>query len=381
MATYEHTVTNCNPDIINGLGVYSFAWRLADGRITSVRAKLSSGTGTFNISESANGISATDSDEGIGTPLWHLMADDLGSPAGASDNDPISGWYSHTKNKNGVLSKFDAPDSGEEPLYRTSAGPGSSEALQFDGTDDILVMSAGVVTLDYDADFTAYVVLGDFTSGNQRPIIGNSDLSTSTGQSWNSMWGHKGGDLRVRNDSNEYNDGNSDLGTDELRVLRCENASTSRSLITEYVDGVAKYTDEEITISSSSGGWTFNAIGGMQRNRNGTTPPSEQNRLFKGSISEVILYEGALNTDQRQLIEGVLAHKYGLTLNAGHPWVSTNPFATSFAVASDIVLSSSYPVSGASTNISVSLGDTVSFYMPNLQNPGTLTVEVTYSFT
>jgi hypothetical protein len=378
VATTEYEFSVVSSGIFTTPSVGAIQWFGGPGTMRGVRAKLSSGTGVFNLGTDP-GTGQLLGVEELPDRLWHLMADDLGAPAGASNNDTISGWYSNMRDKNAVLPKFDAPDSGEEPLYKTADGPGASEALTFDGTDDILVMSAGVVTLDYDADFTAVAVLGDFTSGNQRPIIGNSDLSTSTGQSWNSMWGHKGGDLRVRNDSNEYNDGNSDLGTDELRVLVCENSTTSRSLVTEYVDGVSKYSDQQITISSSSGGWTYNAIGGMQRNRNGTTPPSEQNRLYKGSISEVILFEGALTTDQRQLVEGALAHKYSLTgsLPVSHPHKSTDPISYDYKLGTDIVLATAYD-SQPNPNFTVKNTDIIQFYVPLSQNPGTLTVELDF---
>lgn len=375
MATYEHTVTNCNPDIFSGLGVYSFAWRLGDGEITSVRAKLSSGNATFNLSKSANGISPADSDEGIGPPKWHIMADDLGAPMSKSDGDVIDSWYSHTKDRTGTLNRFTSASTSASPLYKTTTGPGSREGIDFDGSNDILTMSVGTPKIDYDDDFTVFAVLGDFTSGNQRPIIGNSDLTDS---SWNSLWGEKGGDLRVRNDNgSEFNHGSNDLGADELRVLIADNQSSSSSRLSEYVDGASKYSGESISIASSGGGWSFNAIGGAQRDRNGST----QSRLYSGSLSELIMYEGGvLNTEQRQLIEGYLAHKWGITLNTGHPWLTTNPFATSLAATSDILLTSTYPATGTPLlSFEVSLGDTVSYYMPNCQNPGTLTVELTYT--
>jgi hypothetical protein len=354
--------------------VYSFAWRDADARIQSVKAKLSSGTGTFNISKSANGISATDSDEGIGSPKWHLMIDDLSKPGEWTGSEGIGSWYSHTKDSSGVINRFVSGSQSSSPSYSTTSGPGSTEGASFDGSNDILIMSAGTTKMDFDGSFTVFAVIGDFdVNENQNPIIGNSDITNS---SYLTMWGHKGGDLRVRNDSkNEFNFNQDDITPDELRVMTCDNASPTKSDVSEYVDGGTKYSAESITISSN-GGWSFNAIGGMQRDRNG----SPQSRLFEGSLSELIMYPRLLGTDQRQLIEGYLAHKWGLTLNVGHPFVSTNPFATSFAATSDIVLTSSYPVTGTTAQINVSLGDTVTFYMPNLQNPGTLSVELTYDY-
>jgi hypothetical protein len=48
---------------------------------------------------------------------------------------------------------------------------------------------------------------------------------------------------------------------------------------------------------------------------------------FDGNISEVILYNTALNTTQRQTVEGYLAWKWGLqaSLPAGHPFKTAAP--------------------------------------------------------
>jgi hypothetical protein len=50
-------------------------------------------------------------------------------------------------------------------------------------------------------------------------------------------------------------------------------------------------------------------------------------RSWKGDIAEIIIIQDSLTTDQRQKIEGYLAHKWGLTgnLDSGHPYKSVAP--------------------------------------------------------
>jgi len=82
-----------------------------------------------------------------------------------------------------------------------------------------------------------------------------------------------------------------------------------------YVNGTAG------TSGSTSGnfGYTSYSVG------QGSTS------YWKGFIGEVILYNGALSTQNRQTVEGYLAQKWGLTasLPAGHPGLTSNIFNVS----------------------------------------------------
>jgi len=100
---------------------------------------------------------------------------------------------------------------------------------------------------------------------------------------------------------------------------------------------------------------------------------------FDGGISEIMLFDGVLTNDRRELMEGYLAHKWGLTGNlpAAHPYKSNNPYTKSYLLSSDLIIGPDY---GSHNLVSQSMadGDTILFYIPNCQNPGVLTVELTY---
>jgi hypothetical protein len=186
-------------------------------------------------------------------------------------------------------------------------------------------------------------------------------------------------------DGDEYNDGSLDLGSDEIRCLVCQNQSATASRMSEYVDGTSLYTSQSITVASS-GGWTFNAIGGTERDRNG----SPQQRLYSGSLSEIILFDRALTTDQREAYEGMLAHRWGLTstLATLHTYKVLNPYvgvgidadSTYLNSLTHITLGTTYTTCSSSTNAIVNQG-TITLYLPQAQNPGELTVQITYTAT
>jgi len=392
MATKEFVISNPSASVDRGFTVGRIEWHLGNANITKVEAKLASGQATFNGKLIAKGddqnplgwVSSVPTGtftEDFRKPLWHLRADDL---AYLGDGVDVPEWYSFGTDENGVIARFAPPSSGQRPTYQNDTGPGSLAGSEFStGDDDILVQSAGTETMAYDADFTAFVVLGDFNSGNNRPIMGTSDISNT---SWQSSWGHKGGDLRVRtDDGDEYNDGSLDLGSDEIRCLVCQNQSASASRLSEYVDGTSLYTSQSITVASS-GGWTFNAVGGSERRKSGGT----QQRLYSGSLSEIILFDRALTTDQREAYEGMLSHRWGLTstLATLHTYKSTNPYvgvgidadSTYLNSLTHITLGTTYTTCSSSTNAIVNQG-TIVLYLPQAQNPGELTVQITYTVT
>lgn len=232
MATIELTFGG-QTGLTGGYCIGGIEWRLGSFTLDRVQAKIASGTATFNAQITSPGDTHsgwTVDNEALGDLLWHLKADDLGAPAGASEDDAVPTWYSNCQGRDGAFAKFEAT---VEPEWQSDSGPGSSEAVAFDGSDSVLVMTAGEAKLVYDADLTAVAVLGDFVSGNNRPIMGTSD---HTNTSWQTRWGHHGGDLRVRNDSGgQYNFNNDDLATDQIRVLTIGNSSATVSKASEYV--------------------------------------------------------------------------------------------------------------------------------------------------
>jgi hypothetical protein len=79
------------------------------------------------------------------------------------------------------------------------------------------------------------------------------------------------------------------------------------------------------SLSYQTSGNTSNTVSSMYRigaNANATAAT-----FFNGDIAELILIQNDVTTATRQLVEGYLAHKYGLSasLPAGHPYKSAPP--------------------------------------------------------
>lgn len=104
--------------------------------------------------------------------------------------------------------------------------------------------------------------------------------------------------------------------TPSLTSPRIYSAHSAASDFRAYLDGNSLFSTGTNTVQTGTGTNT-KKIG---RSR------SETNTI-RGKIAEVIFFNSALTTDERQKVEGYLAHKWGLTgnLDAGHPYKSVAP--------------------------------------------------------
>ena len=119
----------------------------------------------------------------------------------------------------------------------------------------------------------------------------------------------------------------------------------------------------------------------------GSTEKDNRERYLEAGISELILFSTDLGTDARELVEGYLAHRWGLTGNlpVGHTYKSTNPYSGDSGPSSEFIntlqhieLGTSYATCFSGSQ-SIQNGKTISWYMPNAQKPGDLTVSITYT--
>jgi hypothetical protein len=72
---------------------------------------------------------------------------------------------------------------------------------------------------------------------------------------------------------------------------------------------------------------TFPMIVGAYNNSSGGANPPQEGLYLDGAVAEIILFNTALTTTQRQKVEGYLAHKWGLqsSLPSNHPYKSAAP--------------------------------------------------------
>ena len=232
-----------------------------------------------------------------------------GGSAVAADG-AVARWEDKSGNRLHVAQ----PTANNRPLRRTSQFNGR-DALEFDGSNDSFAFSSSTL-----------LVAGSIASNHTYSMfaVANADaVGTNNANSWtnDAIWGEGGSlaslFLRSNNTVGAYNyDGSDDNATASYTAgaLAMFGSELSGGSIRIRVNGGS----ETATASGTNTGMqAFNL--GRQGNTDTTT--------FDGRIAEIIFFRQALNAGQRQVIEGYLAHKWGLVndLPATHPYKNVVP--------------------------------------------------------
>lgn len=128
------------------------------------------------------------------------------------------------------------------------------------------------------------------------------------------IYGRANGSFRIQDDSdNNDSTGLTDLGAAfQVREFTRDTGNTAK----DFVDGTLTHTS---SAGKFSGPLNLSIVGG----RRGITAQL----YLDGDIVEVLIYSSELSADDRQLVEGSLAWKYGLegNLPGGHPHKNVDP--------------------------------------------------------
>ncbi len=389
MPTYKIDVDNVKPDIRNGGYVASIPLNVGNARnINSVLCGLTSGEATFNFSFdddiSTSSETITDFDDFSAPLLWHLRSEDLDTVY--SDSDSVEEFWSYTDHDH----MFYQGTAAHKPIYyddrfgiNNSATTLSNGSLYFQGyasnpshmdSEDSTGTENGTFELGGTSSFTIVTVAGTKSAGSYRPFLGTKVTSASI----HSLYGDWGR-FRMRQKSfQEYTHGSAIAASNQIRVARVENTSNTSSDLDEYINGTREI-DSTISINRQED-WIWNMLGGAEYIVNGNT----YRILWGGGISEMLLFDGALTSSERELIEGHLAHKYGVEeyLPSAHPYKTTdpNPSGPTFELTSDASLTSSTnTVKTYSTSKQIFHGKQVHLFLPRAQNPGNINFAVTAS--
>lgn len=103
--------------------------------------------------------------------------------------------------------------------------------------------------------------------------------------------------------------------------LNCQRYDYVNTTAENFLNGALEFSTSSFQTSTRTTdlGPQYFTLG--YRLNDGTDP----HLWFEGGIAEVVIYDRTLSDDEREKIEGYLAHKYGLTLPAAHPYFS-EPF-------------------------------------------------------
>ena len=239
----------------------------------------------------------------ISTSLW-LDASDASTIT--LNGNTISQWNDKSGNNRNVSQA----NSALQPLY-TLGGLNFLNIADFDGADDVL-NGLAISNFVTNNSYSAFVV------GLARTIATNDGDGYSNEAFCGDAGGYIAMYLRSSNLIGAYNwDGANKVAT---------NAYTPNTVVIGYSElssgSIRIRTNggsETATVSSN----TASLAGAIQIGRNFNS----NTFCLDGKIAEVIFTNAALSTTNRQLIEGYLAWKWGLSANlpVDHPYKSTAP--------------------------------------------------------
>jgi hypothetical protein len=234
----------------------------------------------------------------ITTSLW-LDAADVSTII--LNSTTISQWRDKSGNSRDVLQYNESL----QPLY-TLNGLNSLNIANFDGSNDVL-NGIAMANLFSPTSYSAFVV------GRARTIVTNSENGYENEAFYGDGGGYVAMYLRSSNLIGAYNyDG-------------ANRVATTAYTANTFVIGYAELSGSNIRIRTNGGSETitatsatFTLTGTLQLGRN----YNSDIYCLDGEIAEVIFTNAALSNTNRQLIEGYLAHKWGLQSNlpVDHPY-------------------------------------------------------------
>lgn len=368
MALFKFEIPNPRPDMSQGGFVGQVTLRPGSSKsLVGVQASLGSGDGTFNLT-TGEVDPLLDFDD-LGFDLnWHFRPEDLSLTY--SNGSAVTSFYDYSYSNARLTSS-------NGPAYRTGATNNSSEALQFQDaqsqtTANHLEDDTGNFSFDGDQDLTLACYIDDVdTSSNHFPIFGSKSQSgTYTGLYGKWFFGHI-----LRNDNNaSVSNGNVDIGDDQVRVVTIENNSATQNRVHDYVNGTVNNINNDPMTIASGHTQTFDLIGSTYRYYRSTDTWSSMD----GMMGEFMCFNGKLDTDARQKVEGYLAHKYGAegNLPSAHPYKSTDPTVNpgTFLITTQ-TLGTSYFTQQSLSGVTGKYYK-LNLFMPKAQNPSNLVLVV-----
>jgi hypothetical protein len=250
------------------------------------------------------------------TTLWLDAAD-------ATTITESGGSVSEWQDKSGNVRHASQGASDRRPTVSDAAQNGL-DALSFDGTDDFFSL-ASALPLANSGSFDVYFAGRPNHPGDTRGIIRNYPSNDGAG-SWGLSIGISG-QARL---THHITSGNNSTG-----------GITSAGVFTADQSSIASFAYNTAGGSTSAQRWILRHNAGAPLSETagntgsnygagtevGRRLSSIDTDFYKGLMYEIIITSAAATTEDRQRVEGYLAHKWGLTasLPADHPYKTTAP--------------------------------------------------------
>ncbi len=219
-----------------------------------------------------------------------------------SGSNDVTGWDNKASGGSYSASQSTTAD---QPIYQTG-GLNSKNTIHFDGTDDFLsIPNNTCLNILDNQDFELFSVVKSDVNPSQAAIIAKGGVSSKDYMLYFYTPRYKfymdGGAISM--------EAGSSVGTNAN--MGWARRQGNNGTLYNTISGNA--SDNGASAATSAGNTHNLTIGAMD---DGTA------RFFDGDIAEIILVRHALTQDERDRMEGYLAHKWGLEgdLPAGHPY-------------------------------------------------------------
>lgn len=244
----------------------------------------------------------------LASVLSHWSADQI---SGLSDGDAVSTF------PDSVAGWDLSGTTTTRPLYRPTSSIASLPAIEFDGTDDYL-LSASRVFSGVKSPRSAIVFrLGSLKNYNSTLCLTTSTANPANGATstrFQACRAYSTGQVVAQyataSVTGSLVSGTGVVAATTTYLLRTDATELQRSIV---------LNGKELPVSGSSDGSVINTTMYAQFGRENLA-----GAFFGGLVAEVVLWDETLLCES-MYIEGVLAHKYGLTLPATHPFYSAAP--------------------------------------------------------
>jgi len=233
-----------------------------------------------------------------------------------NDGDGVGAWTDSSGNGHTVAQLTGI----RQPTFETNE-LNSKPVLRYDGINDIL-SDGDIADLDVGTgDIWMASVLKSTDDGSVQFFFEKGDNQFG-------LMCSRTGDLRVRLGSNSnipvQNSGN---------WSRTEFVLVTASRVSSTCNGFVNGSDMDTTGTTNTGSISNSNVLDIGATAIGGNP-------MTGDIAEVLVGGATLDTNERQKIEGYLAHKYGLTANlpSDHPYKSAAPgYRVQYGISSGLI--------------------------------------------
>ena len=229
--------------------------------------------------------------------VLHLKPETLSA---LSDGDSVTNW----PDSSGAGNDSQQATAGDQPTFRTNILNGYGVVRFVYGNSEFLTNNAPTTFVE-GTEFSAFAVVGNVGGGPHQTIFGGPPVA-----GFGTIYGRANGSFRIQSETATDASGHSDMtAAFQFRSFARDTGNT----VSATLDGTLDDTPSVVL-----GTFDLHTVGA----RLGAGP-----LYLDGDIVEVLIYSSELSADDRQLVEGSLAWKYGLegNLPGGHPHENVDP--------------------------------------------------------